>query len=61
MTFKIDDLTIQSELLSDLAHSEIIFSIRELEKLFAIKKLLIKKHEGANNSLSQILKIWQGC
>lgn len=57
VAFKVDDLTIKSELLADLAYSENYFAIKSLENLFAIKKLLIKKHEGANNSLSQILKI----
>lgn len=54
---KVNDLTVKSELLADLADNEGFFSIKTLENVFAIKKLLIKKHEGANNSLSQILKI----
>lgn len=53
----VNDLTLRSEFLIDLSKSEGFFSMSTLEKMLAIKKLLIKKHAGAHTSLSQILKI----
>ena len=56
-SFKLDDLTSRSDFLIDISNSGGFFSAKTLSDLFAIKKLLMKKHNGANASLNQILKI----